>query len=367
MRTSLLTSAFWSLPVLALLPATTVAGPPGLVAEEFVFEAAPFRSCHASTVVETSDGLAAAWFGGSRESHSDVAIWLSRRGGSGWSKVERVAAGHDPGGEQVATWNPVLFQPRSGPLMLFYKVGPDETEWWGEVKTSRDGGRTWSAARRLPEGILGPIKNKPVELADGTILAGSSVEYFVDEEAQRKEVWQAHIERSTDGGESWTKIGPLKDGSGFNAIQPSILIWPEGRLQLLCRAEHGGRVLEAWSKDRGLTWGPLKATELPNPDAGTDAVTLADGRALLVYNHTARGRHLLNAAVSTDGRSWQAALALEDQPGEYSYPAVIQTRDGLVHVTYTWRRERIKHVVLDPARLELRPIRDGVWPGVEAR
>ncbi len=367
MRISLASAALWSLPVLALLPSTVTAQPPGLVSEEFIFETAPFQSCHASTIEQTGDALVAAWFGGSGESHSDVDIWLSRRGEGGWSEVETVADGRQPGGERYATWNPVLFQPDSGPLMLFYKVGPDETEWWGEVKTSGDGGRTWSAARRLPEDILGPIKNKPVQLADGAILSGSSVEYFVDPETQEDEVWQAHIERSTDGGESWTKIGPLNDGSRFNAIQPSILIWPEGRLQLLCRSERAGRIVEAWSEDRGLTWGPLEATSLPNPDAGTDAVTLADGRALLVYNHTTKGRRVINVAVSDDGRSWQAALVLEDQPGEYSYPAVIQTTDGLVHVTYTWRRKRIKHVVLDPARFELRPIRDGVWPGAEAR
>jgi predicted neuraminidase len=366
MRVSRSTPARWALPALVLLPSMAVAQPPGLVAEEFIFEVAPFRSCHASTVAQAGDGLVAAWFGGSRESESDVSIWLARRGEGGWSKPELVADGRQPGGQRHATWNPVLFQPRGGRLVLFYKVGPDETEWWGELKTSDDGGRTWSAARRLPQGILGPIKNKPVQLADGVILSGSSVEAFVDPKTREDEIWQVHIERSTDGGESWTKIGPLKDGSRFNAIQPSILTWPGRRLQLLCRSERAGRILEAWSEDAGLTWGPLAATQLPNPDAGTDALTLADGRALLVYNHTMKGRRVLNVAVSADGRGWQAALVLENQPGEYSYPAVIQTADGLVHVTYTWRRERIKHVVLDPARFELRPIRDGAWPGAKA-
>jgi len=365
MRFSLPHPALLALAVLVLMPPTLSAEPPGFVSGEFIFESAPFPSCHASTIEETDHGLVAAWFGGSRESHSDVSIWLSRRSEGGWSEVEEVAAGRRAGGEQTATWNPVLFQPRSGPLMLFFKVGPDETEWWGEVKTSPDGGRTWSAARRLPDGILGPIKNKPIELADGTLLSGSSVEYFVDPETKKQEIWQAHIERSTDGGRTWTKTGPLADESGFNAIQPSVLTWPEGRLQVLCRSERGGRIVQAWSEDGGLTWSPLEATSLPNPDAGTDAVTLADGRALLVYNHTTKGRHLLNVAVSDDGRTWQAALVLEDQPGEYSYPAVIQAKNGLVHVTYTWRRERIKHVVLDPARFELRPIVGGVWPGAE--
>jgi predicted neuraminidase len=102
--------------------------------------------------------------------------------------------------------------------------------------------------------------------------------------------------------------------------------------------------------------------DLPNPNSGTDAVTLRDGRHLLVYNHTAKGRSPLNVAVSTDGDTWQAALVLENEPGEYSYPAVIQTADGLVHAVYTWKRQRIKHVVIDPAKLQLRPIEGGVWP-----
>jgi predicted neuraminidase len=101
---------------------------------------------------------------------------------------------------------------------------------------------------------------------------------------------------------------------------------------------------------------------LPHPGSGIDGVTLADGRHLLVYNHTRRGRSPLNVALSQDGRHWQAALVLEREPGEYSYPAVIQTPDGRVHITYTWRRERIKHVVLDPAQLVLRPIVNGQWP-----
>jgi predicted neuraminidase len=104
---------------------------------------------------------------------------------------------------------------------------------------------------------------------------------------------------------------------------------------------------------------------LPNPDAGTDAVMLNDGRALLVYNHSTsdgRDRAFLNVALSKDGRKWHAALALENQEGEYSYPAVIQTSDGLVHVTYTWKRTRIKHVVLDPKQFNLMEIRNGEWP-----
>ena len=101
---------------------------------------------------------------------------------------------------------------------------------------------------------------------------------------------------------------------------------------------------------------------LPNPNSGIDAATLADGRHVVVYNHTTRGRSPLNVAVSSDGREWKAALTLEDQPGEYSYPAVIQTPDGLVHITYTWKRQRIRHVVVDAARLAGREMPGGQWP-----
>ena len=76
------------------------------------------------------------------------------------------------------------------------------------------------------------------------------------------------------------------------------------------------------------------------------------------------GRSLLNVAVSENGVDWSAALVLENSAGEYSYPAAIQTADGLVHITYTWRRERVRHVVVDPDALELTPIEDGVWPGL---
>jgi hypothetical protein len=109
--------------------------------------------------------------------------------------------------------------------------------------------------------------------------------------------------------------------------------------------------------------GEISLTELPNPNSGTDAVTLKDGRHLLIYNHTAKGRSPLNLAVSKDGKVWEAALVLEDEPKkEFSYPAIIQTSDGLVRITYTWKRQKAKHVVIDPAKLVLKPIVNGQWP-----
>jgi alpha-L-rhamnosidase len=253
----------------------------------------------------------------------------------------------------------VLFRPKGGPLHLYFKVGPSPSRWWGEVLTSADGGKTWSDRRRLPDGFLGPIKDKPVQLADGTILAPTSDE---------SQGWRVFFERSADGGKTWTKIGPLNDGRDVAAIQPTILTHRDGQLQALCRNRHGP-ILQTWSADGGKTWDKLTPTELPNPNSGIDAVTLADGRHVLVYNHVpprgpagGGGRSPLNVAVSADGKRWQAALVLEGEPGEFSYPAVIQAADGTVHVTYTWKRKRVKHVALDPAKLTGPEIKGGVWP-----
>jgi predicted neuraminidase len=335
-----------------LLAASASAAEPGVVSAEFVFEKAPFPQCHASTVVETKAGLVAAWFGGTRERNPDVGIWVARQEGGKWTAPVQVADGKQSDGKQQPCWNPVLFRPKDGPLMLFYKVGPSPSAWWGMLRTSDDSGKTWSDARRLPDGILGPIKNKPVQLADGDILCPTSTEH---------DGWRVHFERSADGGKTWKATAALNDGKELAAIQPSILFHKGGKLQAVGRTRQG-QVFEVWSEDNGKTWGKMTLTALPNPNSGIDAVTLADGRQLLVYNHTVKGRSPLNVAVSDDGKTWKAAAVLESEPGEYSYPAVIQAADGLVHVTYTWKRERIKHVVIDPKKLVPRDMKDGKWP-----
>jgi predicted neuraminidase len=247
----------------------------------------------------------------------------------------------------------VLFQPKNGPLLLFYKVGPSPGSWWGMMMTSADGGATWAAPQRLPEGILGPIKNKPVQLPDRDILCPSSTE---------NHGWRVHFERTSDLGQTWRATPPINDGKQISAIQPSVLFLQSGQLEAVGRTRNG-RLFETSSTDGGFTWAPMKLAALPNPNSGIDAVSLSDGRHLLVYNSTLKGRSPLNVAVSTDGFEWQAALVLEDHPGkEFSYPAVIQTADGLVHITYTWERRRIRHVVVDPAALTLRPLVGGAWP-----
>ncbi len=304
---------------------------------EFIYESAPFPSCHASTLVETPEGIAAAWFGGTHEKHPDVGIWFSYFRNGSWTKPVEVANGIQSNGKRYPTWNPVLFQMPGKELILFYKDGPAPDEWWGMLKRSFDGGKSWSAAERLPKDIYGPIKNKPELLADGTLLCPSSSE---DHD------WRLHMEFTKDGGRTWSRTQALNDGVTTSAIQPSILKLPNGKLQLVCRSENDF-VLQSTSDDNGKSWTALSPTTLLNPNSGIDAVTLRDGRHIMIYNNTKKGRSPLNVAISSDGQNWKDIAVLETEPkGEFSYPAVIQASDGKVHISYTWKRKKIKHVIM---------------------
>lgn len=331
----------------------------GIITDEFLYDTAAFPSCHSATIAETPTGLVAAYFGGTRERHPDVEIYISRQVNGKWLPPVSAANGIQSDTLRLPTWNPVLYQVPGGDLLLFYKIGPKPSEWWGLMRRSKDGGITWSDAEKLPEGYIGPVKNKPVLLSNGNLFNPSSKE---------GDGWKIHFEVTKDNGQTWRTIGPIEGGE-INAIQPSILDHGKGRLQILARTRNRALV-ESWSSDNGETWSPLAKTTLPNNNSGTDAVTMKDGRHVLVYNHVlppgdlAKGpRTPLNVAISKDGKEWYAALILEDSPiSQYSYPAVIQTADGMLHFIYTWRRLKIKHVVVDPSKLKLKKIVNGVWP-----
>jgi predicted neuraminidase len=336
----------------------------GILVDEFIYDTAPFPECHAATIAETPAGLVAAFFGGTKERNPDVEIWVCRQENGHWTKPVSVANGIMNDTLRYPTWNPVLYQVPNGGLLLFYKIGPSPSTWKGWMKTSSDNGKTWSQAKSLSDfgGSIGPVKNKPVLLSNGTLLAPSSTE---------GDGWKIHFEASNDFGKTWKRIGPINDGKTTNAIQPSILIYKDGKLQILARSKERA-LIQSWSSDNGETWSPLTKTNLPNNNSGTDAVTLKDGRQLLVYNHVlppadaknGKGaRTPLNLSWSKDGKTWYAAAILEDSPiSQYSYPSIIQSSDGMVHVVYTWRRQKIKYVKIDPSKLIGKKIVDGKWP-----
>lgn len=365
----------------------------GILNDEFLYESASFPECHGATITELANGdLVAAFFGGTKERNPDCVIWVCRKpkGATKWTAPEIAADGvfdlSDPtvklaglsginaettpatagpvgpnfkgdiaNARRKACWNPVLFQiPGEKELMLFFKIGSSVGDWTGWVTRSTDGGKTWSQREPLPEGILGPIKNKP-EYINGRIISPSSRE---------GKGWRAWIEISDDKGRTWHTTGALPTDSAVRtdrtepepiyAIQPSILRHADGRLQILCRTRNS-KIATSWSSDNGDTWTPLTLIDMPNNNSGTDAVTMADGRHVLIYNDfatipgTPKGvRNPLCVAVSDDGIHWNNVVTLEDSPvSQYSYPSIIQGKDGKLHAVYTWRRQRVKYAKLD--------------------
>ncbi len=367
----------------------------GIVTDEFLYDETSFPECHGSTIAELPDGsLVASFFGGTKERNPDCCIWVCRKpkGADSWTAPEIAADGvfslDDPYIRQAgltgidslttpatagpvgphyhgditearrkACWNPVLFLvPGTNELLLFFKIGSKVGDWTGWLTRSTDGGVTWSEREPLPDGILGPIKNKP-EYINGRLLCPSSRE---------GKGWRAVIEYTDDLGKTWHSTGPLPADSAYMtrdlerlqplySIQPSILRHPDGRLQILCRSRNS-YLTTSWSDDNGTTWSRMTLCDVPNNNSGTDAVTLSDGRHALVYNDfatlpgTPKGpRSPLNVALSSDGLDWKRVLTLEDSPvSQYSYPSMIQGCDGTIHIVYTWRRQRIKHVAVAP-------------------
>lgn len=382
-----------------------------IVKQEFLYTKSSFPECHASTIVELKNGdLVASFFGGTKEKNPDCCIWVCRKpnGSSEWSEPVIAADGvfslDDPligiaglsginekttmanvgpasknfkgdinKARRKACWNPVLFQVPGGDLLLFYKIGSSVGDWTGWLVRSKDGGKSWSQREPLPKGFLGPIKNKPIYL-DGRIISPSSTEDNMG--------WRLHFEISDDFGKTWKMVGPLeaelnlptalrksgavqsdnetgepiqgKDMQPIFAIQPSILIHKDGRLQILARTRNT-KLATSWSSDKGDTWSKVTLSDVPNNNSGTDAVTMKDGRHVLIYNNfeTLPGnpkglRTPLSIAISNDGIDWKHILTLEDSPiNQYSYPSIIQGKSGKLHVIYTWRRELIKYAEID--------------------
>ena len=383
-----------------------------VVNDEFVYKQTDFPQCHASSIVELDNGdLVATYFGGTKERNPDVCIWVNRKpkGSDKWTAPQLVADGvfrlgtrnaeiarmdttcakaetgpivgkdktwADSKRDSIPTglyrkacWNPVLFEMPNKELWLFFKIGWVMNDWTGWVIKSRDGGKTWSEKEPLPEGFQGPIKNKPVIVGNRLICPSST---------ENEGGWKFHFEIMDLNTGKWKYVGPIErelrpltidmapDGSLLTGdtiehklnpiycIQPSILKLKDGRLQAIGRTKNG-KLASTWSSDNGDTWTKVTLIDVPNNQSGTDALTMADGRHVLIYNDfatipgTPKGpRNPVSIALSDDGLNWKHAITLEDSPiGDYSYPAIIQAKDGTLHCVYTWRRFRIVHKQID--------------------
>ena len=347
---------------------------PGYVKSMFIYQPSGKEThmAHSSTIVETANhNIIAAWFGGKGEHDPSCQIWASTYSNSKWNTPIVIAENKSSAGETKPCWNPVLFRLQNNDLVLFYKVGDRPYYWWGMFKISKDNGETWSDPQDLPSGILGPIRNKPIQLDNGDLLCPTSFETHT-------RMWNVYfniLENPTKLGladAKWKIIGPCNESStpapdthlsswGIQAIQPTILKYGNGKLQALSRTRQK-RISEIWSEDNGNSWNKMILTDLPNPDSGIDGVTLKDGRQLLCYNKSegknaeGESRTPLNVTISKDGEIWNDVIILENNSkGSYSYPSVIQSENGYVHITYTYEDPSIegkiiKYVILDPSK-----------------
>jgi predicted neuraminidase len=349
------------------------------------------RQVHASNIIEVSPGkFLCVFFGGSGDGKPDVKIWSSFfdvKNGK-WSEPVVIANSQEIDGiteaaEMTACWDPVLFKIPNGNMLLFYKLGKKPTDWTGYVKTSIDGGQTWASIKRLPPGILGPAKNKPICIP-GTgqsysLVCGSSSESW-------NRAWGCWFDILNVNGdqEQWLGVGPvyveptkLKEPEGI--IQPTFFWDKDKNLRMLCRTKNIGKLCTAVSKDNGKTWSKVEKTVLNSNNSSVETINLQDGRVLLAYSDInekdvpEKNRYKLDLAISSDGGdTWKNVFELDnslkdetlkDDKGnplkpeekrkkQISYPSVIQASDGRVHIVYTYNREKLKHVILDPNLLK---------------
>lgn len=325
---------------------------------ELIMNQCPTNMCHASTVLKLDAGrLLFAWFGGSEEGNGDTAVWMTRRTKEGFQIPQKVAQSRE------AHWNPVLFRISETKILLFYKVGDTIAAWRTMYRISENNGESFGEELELAagdKGGRGPVRNKPIRLRNGRILAPASTEHGV---------WTAFVDISDDDAATWKRseeVGiaglnyrynerivnkyestiPVSEQSfhGRGVIQPTL--WEgveDGCVHMLLRSTEG-QIYRSDSRDYGATWTHAYPTDLPNNNSGIDLVKDPAGRLYLIYNPVGTNwgpRTPISLAVSEDnGETWRREKDLSHGDGEFAYPAVIAD-DEFLYITFTFRRQNI--------------------------
>jgi len=320
-----------------------------MLSRQPIFSQLPQRPmAHCPTLVVLPDEtLLAAWFGGSYETASDVVILASRRKPleETWSppRVIAEASGHSVG-------QPVFLVRPNGELWLFfviilgldkpsveaapYNAIPVLADWKHAqpfLQKSRDGGETWDAPQQLFDypGLM--FRSRPLVLKNRIIVP-----------AYDENTWQSRMMISDDDGKTWRLTAPLSTPQGN--IHPTLVRLADGRvLAYLRTGGKGGVIWRTESRDDGETWSQPTATNIPNPNSSIDLMRLQSGALLLAYNHSDRFRTPLCLALAEEDEQWRWRRTLEDAPGEFSYPTLAQTKDGLIHLVYTFQRKHIQY------------------------
>ncbi len=318
----------------------------------YACEACPTPSVHGANLIETRDGLLATWFGGAREGATDVALWGADYSAQSrnWSAPHRIIGAAETQaalGRHIKTvGNSVLARDDNGGLWLYY-VSVSVGGWAGSALNamhSSDEGKTWDEPRRL---ITSPFfnistlnKSAPLHYSDGSIALPVYHEFIGK---------FAELLRVDSSGQVLDKA---RITHGRHSIQPALLPLSEYQVLALMRdtGPAPGHVLSSRSFDAGSHWLADRKLPLPNPDSAVAGLRRPDGSLLLVFNDVAAGRNSLALAVSRDdGLNWQIVRHFEQskESEEFSYPYLIRSRDGNMHLLYTWNRKRIRHVVFN--------------------
>lgn len=320
---------------------------PSIIEDGFIDANPPYAFSHTVSILEISPGVVlGAWVGGPANRDPQNAIWIARREAGKWGSAEKFASG------DVAHFNPVFWMDaKSGEIVINYKRGTSPESWSGVIQRSSDGGKTWSAPEFLPAGLVGAVRSKPVWLLDGTLLCGDSVEAY--------QAWSGWVNVTKDNGRTWRRVGPITlPDTQWGVIQPVIFPMDDkgAKLRMLLRGSTPvGMVCDSVSTDGGMSWSPARRVEaLPNPNSAVDAIRLNDRRIILVHNDTETGKNRLAVSFSGDGgETWKKSFDLKNEAeGEYLYPYVMEDAAGMVHVAYTWKKQKLAYVVLDPKKIQ---------------
>jgi predicted neuraminidase/peroxiredoxin len=330
-------------------PKRDIPDPYGTMAfsSELIFTKIPGVAVHhCSTITEAPNGdMLCLWYAGSYESSDDQALYLARlpKGQRIWTAPHRIV------------WDP---EAPPGNAVIF--TGPDQRVWivWGRMegsrptrrgsgwsqcrlmaRTSKDNGNTWTADEEMPNSFAWLPRNAPFTMKDGRFAL--PISGHVDS------VYAGFLLVLEPDNRTWKRFGLMPGGE-----QPTVIQRDSGELLCLMRGEP--RILQSVSGDGGTTWTTPRRTELKCPDSGIAMTKLKSGRVLLAYNDTDKSdRTPFNVIQSTDdGKTWGEMKAIEQDWGEFSYPCIVQSSDGMVHLTYTYRRFSIKHVTFDEGWLK---------------
>lgn len=332
---------------------------PGFVVDHRTGDAAPFfrsetinpqsphAKSHSATLAQLPDGsLAAAWYAGSGEGASDVAIYLAKRDAAGaWSEPraiftrERVTS--DLRRNIISLGNPLLLADESGRLgMLFVSIAAGR--WSGSsmnLTWSDDAGATWSAVRNLTMNPLANLSSLPRNPPAPLVGGGWAVPVYEEFLGKFPEIlW---VQPRDD---DWSAVVSRVEG-GVYILQSSLVPLSKQRAASFFRDFRPAKWMSAsWSEDAGRTWTKPATTKLYNRDSGQCVIRLSDGTLLCAYNDVSPGkRENLRLALSEDeGRTWRTITTIAEEAGqEFSYPYMIRSDDGTIRMVYSARQTQI--------------------------